>query len=165
MGLHHTHLTPSRGLLRWAQFSSVAHSCLTLCDPMDCSTPGFPVHYQLLSNSCPLSRWYHPTISSSVIPFSSCLQSFPASGSFPRSPFLASGSQSIGVSASTSVLPVNIQGWFPLGLTGWISLCLRDSQESSPTPQFRSIYSSVFSFLHGPTLTSIHDYWKNHSFD
>ena len=74
------------------------------------------------SNSCPLSQWCHPTISSSVIPFSSRLQSFPASGSFPRSPFLASGSQSIGVSASTSVLPVNIQGWFPLGWTGWISL-------------------------------------------
>ena len=74
------------------------------------------------SNSCPLSRWCHPTISSSVIPFSSCLQSFPASGSFPRSQFFASGGQSIGVSASTSVLPMNIQDWFPFGWTGWISL-------------------------------------------
>ena len=73
------------------------------------------------SNSCPLSRWCHPTISSSVIPFS-CLQTFPASGSFPMSQFFASDGQSIGVSASTSVLPINIQDWFPLGWTGWISL-------------------------------------------
>ena len=74
------------------------------------------------SNSCPLSWWCHPTISSSVIPFSSCLQSCPASGSFPVCQFFASGGQSIGVSASASVLPMNIQDWFPLGLTGWISL-------------------------------------------
>ena len=74
------------------------------------------------SNSHPLSRWCHPTISSSVVPFSSCLQSFPASGSFPVSQFFASGGPSIGVSASASVLPMNIQDWFPLGLTGWISL-------------------------------------------
>ena len=76
----------------------------------------------LYSNSCPLSRWFHPTISSSVIPFSSCLQSFPASGSFQMSQFFASGGQSIGVSASTSVLPMTIQDWFPLGWTGWISI-------------------------------------------
>ena len=74
------------------------------------------------SNSCPLSQWCHPTISSSVIPFSSCLQSFPISGSFPVSQFFASGGQSIRVSASASVLPMNIQDWFPLGWTGWISL-------------------------------------------
>ena len=74
------------------------------------------------SDSCPLSRWCHPTISSSVIPFSSCLQSFPISGSLTMSQFLASGGQSIGVSASVSVLPMNIQDWFPLGWTGWISL-------------------------------------------
>jgi len=74
------------------------------------------------SNSCPLSWWCHPTISSSVIPFSSCLQSFPASGSFQMSQFFASGGQSIGVSASASVLPMNIQDWFPLGWTGLISL-------------------------------------------
>ena len=77
---------------------------------------------QACSNSCPMSRWCHPTISSSVIPFSSCLLFFPASGSFPMSQLFASGSQSIGASASTSVLPINIQGWFPLELTGWISL-------------------------------------------
>ena len=74
------------------------------------------------SNSCPLSWWCHPTISSSVIPFSSCLRSFPASGSFPMSWLFSSGGQSIGASVSASVLPMNIQGWFPLGLTGLISL-------------------------------------------
>ena len=74
------------------------------------------------SNSCPLSWWYHPTISSSVVPFSTCLQSFPASGSLPMNRLLASGGQSIGTSASASVLPMNIQGWFPLGLIGLISL-------------------------------------------
>ena len=74
------------------------------------------------SNSCPLSRWWHPTISSSVVPFSSCLQSFLASGSFHMSQFFTSGGQSIGVSASASALPMNIQGWFSLGCIGWISL-------------------------------------------
>ena len=90
---------------------SVAESCLTLCDPMDRSTPGSPVLHSpgACSNSCPLSQWCHPTISSSVVPFSSCLQSFPASGSFPMSQFFASGGQSIGASASASVLPMNIQ--------------------------------------------------------
>ena len=73
-------------------------------------------------NSCPLSQWCHPTISSSVVPFSSCLQSFPASGSFPMSQFFTTGGQSIGVSASTSVFLMNIQDSFPLGWTGWISL-------------------------------------------
>ena len=115
-------------------------------------------------NSCPLSRWCHPTISSSVVPFSSCPQSFPASGSFPMSQLFTSGGQSIGVSASASVLPMNIQDWFPLGWTGWISLLSKDSKESSPTPQFKSINSLVLSFIYGPTLTSIHDQQKNHSF-
>ena len=77
---------------------------------------------RVYSNSCSLSRWCHPIISSSVVPFSSHLQSFPASGSFQMSQFFASGGQSIGVSASTSGLPMNIQDWFPLGWTGWISL-------------------------------------------
>ena len=116
------------------------------------------------SNSCPSSWWCRPTISSSVIPFSSCLQSFPASGSFPMKQFFTLDSQSIGVSASASVLPMNIQDWFPLGLVG-SSYSPRDSQESSPTPQFKSINSSALSFLYSPTLTSIHDYWKNHNFD
>ena len=77
---------------------------------------------RVYSNSCPLSRWSHPTISSSVVPFSSRLQSFPESESFPMGQFFALGGQSIGVSASASVLPMNIQDWFPLGCTGWISL-------------------------------------------
>ena len=116
-------------------------------------------------NSCPSSRWCPLTISSSVLPFSSHLQSFPASGYFQMSQFFASGGQSIGVSASASVLPMNIQDWFPLRLTDLISLQSRGSQESSPTPQFKSINSSALSFLYSPTFTSIHDYWKNYSFD
>ena len=84
-----------------------------------------PLSPGVCSNSCPLSRWCHPTISSSVIPFSSCPQSFPVSWSFPVSQFFTSGGQSIGVSASASVLPVNIQDWFPVGLTGLISLSPR----------------------------------------
>ena len=118
------------------------------------------------SNSCPLSQWCHPTISSSVVPFSSHLQSFPASGSFPISQFFTSGGQSIGASASASVLPMNIQDWFPLGRIRWISLQSKGlSRLSSPTPQFKSINSLVISFLYSQTLTSVHDYWKNHSFD
>ena len=105
---------------------SVIKSCLILCDPMDYSMPtGLPCPSpspRACSNSRPMSQWCHPTISSSVIPFSSCLQSFPASGSFPMSQFFTSGGPSIGALASASVLPVNIQDWFPLGLTDFISL-------------------------------------------
>ena len=112
-----------------------------------------------------IELWFHPTISSSVVPFSSCFPLFPASGSFPVSQFFISGGQSIGVSASASVLPMDIQDWFPLGWTGLSPCRAWDSQVSSPTPQFKSINSLVLSFLCSPTLTSIHDYWKNHSFD
>ena len=117
------------------------------------------------SNSCPLSQWCHPTISSSVIPFFSRHLSFPASGSFLMSWFFTSGSQSIGASASASILPMNNQDWFTLGWTGLTPCNPRDSQESSPTPQFKSINSLALSFLYSPTLTSTHDYWKNHSLD
>ena len=107
-------------------FSSVhSLSRVWLCNPMNRSTPGLPVHHQLpefTQNSCSLSQWCHPTISSSVVPFSSCPQSFPASGSFQMSQLFPWGGQSIGVSASTSVLPVNTQDWSPLGWTGWVSL-------------------------------------------
>ena len=120
-----------------------------------------PPSPRLCSNSCPLSRWCHPTISSSVVPFSSCLLSFPASWSSPISQFFASGGQSIRASASAPVLPMNIQDWSPLGWTGWISLL--KTQESSPAPQFKSINSLVFSLRYGPTLKSIHDQWKNHA--
>ena len=114
---------------------------------------------RVYSNSHPSSWRCHPAISSSVVPFSSCPQSLPASASFPVSQLFAWVGQSTGVSASASFLPKNTQGWSPLEWTGWIS------QESSPTPQFKSINSSALSFLHSPTLTSIHDYWKNHSLD
>ena len=121
----------SKTLLFWVifvvfQFSSVQwlsmsdslwpHGLQYAWPPCPSPTPG------ACTNSCALSWWCHPTISSSVIPFSSCLQSFPASGSFPMSQFFTSGGQSIGVSASASVLPMNIKDWFPLGWTGWISL-------------------------------------------
>ena len=117
------------------------------------------------SNSCSQRRRCHPTISSSVVPLSSCLQSFPASGSFPMSHFFTSGSQNIGASASASVLPMNIQDWVPLGLTCWSPCSPRDSQEFSPRPQFNSINSSALSFLFSPILTSINDYRKNQRFD
>ena len=126
-----------------------------------CPSPTPRVH----PNSCPLSRWCHPAISYSVVPFSSCPQSIPASESFPMSQLFAWGDQSIRVSALASVLPKNTRDWSPLnGLVG--SPCSpRDSQESSPTPQLKSINSSALSFLHSPTLTSIHDHWKSHSLD
>ena len=121
--------------------------------------PCSSLSHGVCSNLCPLSQWCCPTISSSVVPFFSSLQSFQMSQLF------ASGGQSIGVSTSTSVLPMNIQDWFPLGLTGWSPCTPRDPQESSPTPQFKSINSSVLSFLYGPTFTSTHDHWKNHTLD
>ena len=137
-------------------FSSVTQSCLTLCDPMDSSTPGFPVHHQLAELAQTHVQWCHPTNSSSVITFSSRLQSFPALGSFQMSQFFASGGQSIGASTSASVLPMYIQDWFPLdGLVG-SPCCPRDS-ESSPTPQFKpSIlrHSSFFiALLSHPYMT------------
>ena len=136
----------------------VTHGAQHTRPPCPSQTP------RVYPKSCPLSWWCHPTISSFVVPFSSLLQSFPASGSFQRSQFFASGGQSIGVSASASVLPMNTQDWFPLG---WMDLLAVQGtlKESSPTPQFKSINSLVLSFLYSPTLTSIHDYWKNHSFD
>ena len=107
---------------------SVQFSCSVMSDSLQphglqharppCPSPTPRVY----SDSCPLSRWCHPTISFSVVPFSSCLQSFPASGCFPMSQFITSGGQSVGVSASASVLPVHIKDWFPLRWTGWISL-------------------------------------------
>ena len=107
------------------QFSSVAQvvsDSLGSHGLQHARPPCPPPTSRAYSNSCPLSQWCHPTISSSVVPFSCCLQSFPASGSFQMSQYFASGGQSIGVSTSASVLPMNIQDWFPLGLTSWISL-------------------------------------------
>ena len=116
-------------------------------------------------NSRASSRWCHPAISSSVVPFSSYPQSFPASGFFQMSQLFTSGGQSTGASASASFPPKKSQAdLLQNGLVG--SPCsLRDSPESSPTPQFKSINSLALSFLHSPTLTSIHGHWKNHSLD
>ena len=125
-----------------------------------CPSPTPRVH----TNPCPLSWWCHPTISSSAITFS-CPQSFPASGSFQMSQFFTADGQSIGISASTSVLPMNIQGWLPLGSTGLISL---QSRGLWRVLQHQSSKASVLqpsAFFIVPTRTSICDSWKSHSFD
>ena len=129
---------------------SVTQLCLTLCDPMECSTARLSCPSpspRVCSNSCQLSWWCHPTISSYVVAFFSCLQSFPASGSFPMSQFLASGGQSTGVSASALVLPMNIQDWFPLGWTGWISLQSKGLSRvfSNTTVQKHQLFSTQLS--------------------
>ena len=113
------------------------------------------------SNLCPLSQWCHPTLSSSVTPLSSCPQSFPESGSFRMSWLLASGGQSIGASTSASVLLMNIQGWFPLGLTSLIPLQLKGLSRDSSSITAQKC--QLLDLLYGPTLT--YDYWKNHNFD
>ena len=138
-------------------------SRVQLLRPHDSSMPGFPVHHQLLEAAQTHVHWVvdatHP--SPLIIPF--CLQSFPTSGSFPVSQFFASCGQSIGVSSSASVLPMNIQEWFPLGWTGWILQSKGSSRVfSNTTVQKHRFFSSQ---LYSPTLTSIPDYWKNHSFD
>ena len=147
------------------QFSSVAQSCLTLrshglkLTKLPCPSP----ISRSCSNSCSSSWWCHPTISSTVVLLSSFLQSFPSSGSFPMSRFFKSGGQSIRVSASVSSSneysrPISFR-------IDWSPCSPRDSQESSPIPQFKTINSSVLSFLYSPNDISIHDYWKNHNFD
>ena len=159
---------PHLRVLSSVQFSSVTQLCLTLCDPMDCSTPGFPVHNQLPEFTQIHVHWVSDASNHLIL---CCplllllLQSFPASGSFPMSQFFSSGGQSIEASASSLVLPRSIKDWFPLGLTSWISLQSKGPSRSSLTPQFKSIDSLVLSFLYSPTLTSIHDYWNNQSFD
>ena len=129
-----------------------AKLCPTLCNSMDCSTPNSPICPSLsprvCSNSYPLSQWCHPTICSSVAPFSFCLQSFPASGSFPMSQLFTSGGQSIGVSALASALPMNIQGWFPLGLIGLISLQSKGlSRVFSSTTVWKHQFFNTLPFL------------------
>ena len=136
---------------RFSHFSSVAQSCPTLCNPMDwmkharlpCPSPT----PRACSKSCPLSQWCHPTISSSAVPFSSCVQSFPASGSFPMSQFFTLDGQSIGVWALASVLPMNTQDWFPLGWTGWTSLQSKGLSRvfSSTTVQKHQFFSAQLS--------------------
>ena len=152
-------------------FSSVQLGCSFVSDSLQ---PHEPQHARppcpsptprLYSNSCPSSRWHHPAISSSVIPFSSCPQSLPASGSFPMNQLFAWGGQSIGVSASASVLPMNTQDWPPLGWTGCISLQSKGLSRVFSNITVQKHHFSALSFLHSPTLTSIYDHWKNHSLD
>ena len=149
-----------------AQFSSVAQLCQTLCDPMDCSTPGLPVHHQLLEFAqTHVHRVSDATQSPHLLLSISCLQSFPASGSFQMSQLFAQGAKVL----EFQLQHRSFQTIFrtdPLqnGLVGF-ACSPRDSQEYSLIPQFKSINSSVLSFLYSPTLTSIHDHWKNHSLD
>ena len=158
--------TAKRNEIFVIMYGSVQFSCSVVSDSLrphelqharpPCPSPTPGVH----SDSRPSSRWCHSAISSSVISFSSCPQSLPASESFPMSQLFAWGGQSTGVSALASFLPKNSQGWS----SEWTG-SPRDSQESSPTPQFKSINSLALKFLHSPTLASIHDHWKNHSLD
>ena len=136
-------------IFNWHLHRSVQFSCSVVSNSLrphesqharpPCPSPTPRDH----SDSCPLSQWCHPAISSSVVPFSSCPQSLPASESFPMSQLIAWGGQSTGVSALASFLPKKSQGWSP--------------------SEWKSINSSALSLLHSPTLTSIHDHWKNHS--
>ena len=163
----HLLLSTTKHMYKCPQFSSV-QLCPRLCDPMNRSTSGLPVHHQLPEFTQTHIHRISDAIQSSYSlssPSPPAHQSLPASGSFPMSQLFAWGGQSIGVSASASVLPMNIQDWSPLGWTGWISLQCKRLTESSPAPQLKSINSSVLSFLHSPTLTSIHDHWENYSLD
>ena len=150
-------------------FSSVAQSCLTLCDPMNRSTPGLPVRHQLLEST----QTHVHRVGDAIQP------SHPLSSPSPPAPNTSQhqslfqwvnslhtwGGQSTGVSASASVLPMNTQDWSPLGWTGWISLQSKGLSRvfSNTTVQKHQFFT--LSFLHSPTLTSIHDYWTNHSLD
>ena len=150
---------------QWPLWHLVQFSCSVMSDSLQqhepqharppCPSPTPEVH----PNPCPSSRWCHP----------SHPLFFPSPPAFNLSQhqglLFISGGQSIGVSASTSVLPMNTQDWSPLRWTGWISLQSKGLSRVFPTPQFKSINSSVLSFLYSPTLTSIHDHWKNHSLD
>ena len=158
----HTHKRPISSV----QFSSITQSCPTLCDPMNRSTPGLPVNHQL-------PEFTQFTSIEAVMPSSHLIlcrpllllpSIFPSIRVFSKEPALPIKWPNIGVSAA-SVLPINTQDWSPLGWTGWTSLQAKKSRESSPAPQFKSISSLALSFVYSSTLTSIHDYWKNHSLD
>ena len=146
------------------QFNSVSRSCPTLRPRglQHAETPCPSATPRVYSNTCAWSQWCHPTIFSSVIPFSIHLQSFPASGSFQMSQFFTSGGQSIGASASASVLPMNNQDWSPIGWASWISLQTKGLSRifSNTTVQKHQFFSTQLS-----PLTYIHDHWKNHSPD
>ena len=152
----HINLPPQIGFFFFFFFHSVLSNSLrppwtaALRLPSPSLSPG------VCSNSCQLSQWCYPTISSSVAPPS--LQCFPGTGSFPMSQFFTSGGQSIGVSALASVILLNIQDWFPLGLTGLITLQSKGLSSIFSNTQFKSINSLGLSLLYGPTITSVHDY-------
>ena len=142
-------------MLIYYQFSSLAQLGLTLCDSMDCSIPGFPVHHQFSELTQTHVHWVSDAIQPSHPLLSPSLPAFNLSQHHQGLFQLVSSSHQmvkVLVSASASVLPVNIHDWLPLGLTGLISCSLRDSQESSPAPQFKSISSSVLSFFYGPVI-------------
>ena len=145
-------------ILLWLFSHSVVSNSLWLHGLQHTRLPRPSLSPGVYSSSCPLSRWYHPTTSSSSVPLSSCLQSFLASGSSPMSQFFTSGGHNIGVSASTSVLPMNIQDWFPLGWTGWISSQSKGLSRIFSNTTVQKHQLSGTSFLYSPTLTSIHDY-------
>ena len=142
-----------------SQFTSVAQLCPTLCNPMDC-TPGLPVYHQLLEFTQTHVHWVGDAIQSSCPLLSPYL---PSRRYFLMGRFFASDGQKIVVSASASILPMNIQDWLPLDRLVGSPCSTRNSQESSPTPQFKSINSLALSMLYTPNLTSIHHYWKKHS--
>ena len=143
------------------QLSSVAQSCPTLCDPMDCSTPGLPVHRQLPEFTQTHVHWVGDVIQPSY-PLSS---SFPPAFNLSQHQGLFQWVSSSHQVAKVSVLPMNIQDWFPLGLTGLISLLSKGLSGVFSSTTIQSINSSALSLLYGPTLTSVHDYWKNHRCD
>ena len=147
--------------------SSVAQLCLTLCNPMDCSIPGLPVHHQLTEFTQTRVHWVGDAIQPNHLLLFPSPPTFNISQLQDLFKWISSSHQvakGLEFQLQQSVLTMNIQDWFPLGCTG--SPCSpRDSQESSPTPHFKSINSLALSFLYGPTLTSVHDYWKNHSLD
>ena len=144
-------------IIQFSSVQSLSH-VQVFVTPMDCSKPGLPVHHQLPEFTQTHVHWVGDA-------FQPSHPSHPASRSFQMSQLFTSGGQSIGISASTSVLPMNIQDWFPLAWTGWISLQSKGLSRVFSNTTVQKHQFSALSFLYSPTLTSIHDHWKNYSFD
>ena len=145
----------------------VTKLCLTLCDLMDCSMAGFPVlhHLWVCSKSCPLSQWWHPTISSSAVPSCPAFSLSQHQGLFQWVSSSHQMAKVLELQLQHQPFPWIFKIYFLYHWLRWSSCCPRNTQESSLAPQFKSIRSSALSFLCNPTLTFIHNYWKNHSFD